>query len=87
MKYIAFDLNLPKKETKRIDLYDDESLILTDIFEKNKTLKIEFECFDFGYDRLILITDEEYDYFLKHDIHETDYYSFIEKYNFYEYLI
>ena len=88
MKYIGFDLKLPKRKTDGIDLYDDESLILTDLFGKSKPFKIEFECFNFGYDRLIVITDEQYNYFLTHGLEEKiDYYSFIEKYNFYEHLI
>ena len=87
MKYIGFDLKLPKRKTETIDLYDDESLILIDLLGRTEPFKIEFDCFNFDYDILIKITDEQYNYFLTHGTNETDYRSFIENYNFHEYLI
>ena len=88
MKYICFDIKLPKLKSSDIHLYDDETLFLTDLFKKHKPFKIESECFNFGFDNLKKITDEQYYFFLKHGIKDThDYESFAKKYNFYEWLI
>jgi len=88
LKYIIFNIKLPKLKSSDIHLYDDETLFLTDLFKKHKPFKIEFECLNFDFYNLKKITDEQYDFFLKQEVKGAhDYESFAKKYNFYEWLI
>ena len=62
MKYIGFDINT--KKMSNIELYDTETEIMDSISRDIQSLRMTFDAFDFQFDYLLEITDEQYNYFL-----------------------
>jgi hypothetical protein len=84
MKYIGFNIWLPRREKVQIEIYDDESKFLTDISGKNKPFKVEMDCIE----GLKLVDDIFYEKLLKTKIKNmNDYKQFIEINNFHEYML
>lgn len=86
MKYIGFDINNSKMTN--IELYDRETEIMTSISREIQPLQMTFDAFDFQFDYLLEITDEQYRNFLNNGVPNTDnYINFMRNNNFYQYMI
>jgi hypothetical protein len=86
MKYIGFDISNSKMTN--IELYDRETEIMTSISRGIQPLQMTFDAFDFQFDYLLEITDEQYHNFLNNGIPHTDNYKrFMQNNNFYQYMI
>lgn len=86
MKYIGFDISNLKM--KNIELYDSKTEMMISMSREIQPLQMTFDAFDFQFDYLLEITDEQYDIFLENGIPHTDNYKcFMQNNNFYQYLI
>ena len=89
MKYIAFDIFLPSKEMKNIEIYDTETRIMHSISDrKAPPIELDFSVFNYDFSYIIQISDEIYGEFRKFKMINTfDYEIFFNHYNLYEQLI
>lgn len=88
MKYIGFDVSARKMSN--IELYDTETEIMDSISRDIQSLQMTFDAFDFQFDYLLEITDEQYKKYLRDGIspkYTEDYMFFLKDNNFYQYLI
>jgi hypothetical protein len=89
MKYIAFDIFLPSKEMKNIEIYDSNTKIMRSVSDrKAPPMELDFSVFNYDFSYIMIITDELYNNFKQFKIINTfDYEMFFHHYNLYEQLI
>ena len=88
MKYIGFDISTRKMSN--IELYDTETEMMNSVSRDIQPLRMTYDAFDFQFDYLLEITDEQYKKFLNNGMpneYINDYMYFMRTNNFYQYLI
>ena len=88
MKYIGFDIS--NRKMSNIELYDTETEMMNSISRDIRPLRMTYDAFNFQFDYLLEITDEQYKKYLINGIsakYTEDYMFFLKDNNFYQYLI